>query len=181
MDEVEEQHKQDCLNWIKSGAELCRISKPDNPPKHLVSYFVLVDGDYTLLVDHTNAQLWLPSGGHVDVGEHPREAAVREAKEELGVKAEFVFEPPMFITITNTVGLTAGHTDVSLWYVLKGSREGDYVYDQSESQTIRWFSTNEIPLNRSEPNISRFLQKLALTKGRQATALQRRLRPALKL
>ncbi len=166
LDELENNHKQDCLNWIESGVELCRISKPDNPPIHLVSYFVLVDGDAILLVDHINAQLWLPTGGHVDVGEHPKLAAIREAKEELGINAELVFEHPIFITVTDTVGLTAGHTDVSLWYVLKGSREKEYVYDQSEFKQIKWFKLDEIPLQKSEPNITRFLQKLALMKDR---------------
>ena len=46
--------------------------KPATPPKHLVSYVVPTDpetGDI-LLVDHRNAQLWIPPGGHVDPGEH---------------------------------------------------------------------------------------------------------------
>ena len=44
--------------------------KPDVPPKHLVSYFALVDErrGKLLLVDHKLAGLWLPSGGHVEPG-----------------------------------------------------------------------------------------------------------------
>jgi len=164
LDDIERNHKQDCLDWIDSGAELCRISKPDNPPKHLVSYFVLVDEDEILLVDHINAQLWLPTGGHVDVGEHPKQAAIREAKEELGINAELLYENPIFITVTKTVGLTSGHTDVSLWYVIKGSKNHNYTYDNSEFHSIKWFKLNEIPIDKSEPNLSRFFQKLALAK-----------------
>ena len=73
LDQMERQHQEDTLAWINSGAELCRLEKPARPPKHLVSYFVLIDADNYLLVHHRNAQLWLPSGGHVDPGEHPRE------------------------------------------------------------------------------------------------------------
>ncbi len=72
-----------------------------------------------LLVDHINAQLWLPTGGHVDVEEDPKDAAKRECYEELGIKAEFWLESPLFLTSAVTVGLTAGHTDVTLWYLLK--------------------------------------------------------------
>ena len=164
LDDLEKEHKQNCLDWIESGEELFRISKPDNPPKHLVSYFVLVDEDEILLADHINAQLWLPTGGHVDVGEHPRDTAIREAKEELGINAQFLFDNPVFITVTQTVGLTSGHTDVSLWYVIKGSRNQKYDYDQSEFKTIKWYKPNEIPLDKSEPYISRFLRKLALVR-----------------
>jgi 8-oxo-dGTP pyrophosphatase MutT (NUDIX family) len=38
-----------------------------------------------LLVDHKNARLWLPTGGHVEEGEDPRATVVRELKEELGL------------------------------------------------------------------------------------------------
>ncbi|MEV4702232.1 NUDIX domain-containing protein [Actinoplanes sp. NPDC049316] len=38
-----------------------------------------------LLVDHRNARLWLPPGGHVEPGEAPAVTAGRELAEELGV------------------------------------------------------------------------------------------------
>ena len=45
----------------------------------------------------------------------------REAIEELGIEANFFLRDPLFLTITQTVGPTAGHTDVSLWYLLTAS------------------------------------------------------------
>jgi ADP-ribose pyrophosphatase YjhB (NUDIX family) len=38
-----------------------------------------------LLVDHQNAGLWLPPGGHVEIAEHPRATVARELREELGL------------------------------------------------------------------------------------------------
>lgn len=38
LDDLESDHMHDVLNWLDSGAPIFRISKPDNPPKHLVSY-----------------------------------------------------------------------------------------------------------------------------------------------
>jgi len=66
LDEIEEVTKEETIVWIDSGVELCRLKKPDVPNKHLVSYFVLIDGDYILLVDHINAQLgmWSPKSIH---------------------------------------------------------------------------------------------------------------------
>lgn len=38
-----------------------------------MSYFLVASDTQVLLVDHKNAQLWLPTGGHVEPGEHPRD------------------------------------------------------------------------------------------------------------
>ena len=84
LDALEAEHLADALAWVDSGVDLFRVAKPATPPKHLVSYFAVVDADQILLVDHKNARLWLPAGGHVELGEHPRATVVRELEEELG-------------------------------------------------------------------------------------------------
>ncbi|MBS1912441.1 MAG: NUDIX hydrolase [Bacteroidetes bacterium] len=161
LDDTEREHIADALAWIDSGAELCRIEKPAVPPKHLVSYVAVLDGDHILLADHRNAGLWLPMGGHVERGEHPRAAAAREVQEELGLAADMPIDPPLMITCTTTVGLTAGHTDVSLWYVLRGSRQVSLQFDAAEFNSVHWFPLSEVPLDRSDPHMHRFLAKLA--------------------
>lgn len=92
QDATEQAHIADVLAWIKSGAPLYRIEKPDKPPKHLVSYFVVVDPEHQslLLADHIKAQLWLPSGGHVEPQEDPKLTVQREVQEELGIEAIFL-------------------------------------------------------------------------------------------
>lgn len=160
LDGLEQHTKLDVLDWIDSGVELCRREKPATPPKHLISYFAVVDGDHILLVDHINAELWLPPGGHVDPGEHPRDTALREAQEELFLDGEFLKEGPVFVTITETVGKTAGHTDVSLWYVLRGDRRSGVKFDDSEFHDAKWFHKDDVPLDRADRQMSRFLQKL---------------------
>ncbi len=161
VDALERMHRDDALAWIDSGAELCRIQKPATPPKHLVSYFVLVDHDHVLLVDHKNAGLWLPSGGHVEPGEHPRATVVRELREELGLDLTDVPAAPLMLTTSVTVGITAGHTDVSLWYVINGDRRLALEFDPEEFHSVRWFQCSEAPISRSDPHLKRFLDKLA--------------------
>lgn len=163
LDQAEAEDLRRTLDWLDSGVEICRREKPAIPPQHLVSYFALVDNDHLLLVDHINAQLWLPNGGHVDPGEHPRTTVIREAKEELGIEAELLFEQPLFLTMTYTVGSTAGHIDVSLWYVLRGYRQQDLTFDLSEFTAARWFHRDAIPFERTDPNLRRFLAKLDRT------------------
>lgn len=162
FDEVENEHIIDTLAWIQRGEPIFRIAKPDIPHKHLVSYFVLVD-EITrkiLLVDHKKAQLWLPSGGHVEIDEDPKETVKRECFEELGIQAQFRTEHPIFLTTTLTVGLTAGHIDVSLWYVLKGNSAIEYNFDKEEFNDIKWFSLDRMPYERSDPHMRRFIKKL---------------------
>ena len=161
LDELEALHLSDALAWVESGAPIFRVAKPATPPKHLVSYFAVVDGENILLVDHKNAKLWLPTGGHVEVGEDPRVTVVRELKEELGlaISPESVGSPVM-VTVTETVGLTYGHTDVSLWYVVRGDRLATVSFDRSEFNEVRWFPFNEIPVHRCDPHLPRFLSKV---------------------
>jgi 8-oxo-dGTP diphosphatase len=141
FDALESEHIADALAWVASGAGLFRVVKPAVPPKHLVSYFVLVDG------------------------EHPQTAVQREMREELGLKTAQAIDPPLMITCTRTVGLTAGHTDVSLWYVLQGDRQRPLSFDAEEFNAARWFPFAEVPLARSDPHMKRFLRKLALSRA----------------
>lgn len=170
FDRLEQAHCEEALAWIDSGAELCRLQKPATPPKHLVSYFVLVDHDHVLLVDHKNAQLWLPSGGHVEPGEHPRATVARELREELGIELAAAPAAPLMLTSAETVGVTAGHTDVSLWYVIDADRGAPISFDEQEFHSVRWFHFSEAPVSRSDPHLARFLEKLQRGKSHASTS-----------
>lgn len=165
LDQLEKTHIEHSLAWIDAGSPLFRVEKPDIPPQHLVSYFVVFDEKYkkVLLVDHKKAGLWLPPGGHVEPNEHPKKTVERECREELGISATFLREEPLFLTQALTVGSTAGHVDISFWYLILGSCQETYSYDQGEFHQIRWFDFNEIPFKQSDPHMKRFIQKLQLS------------------
>lgn len=164
LDDLEKAHIHFVLNWIESGTEIFRTEKPATPETHLVAYFVVADVGLNkfLLVDHIKADLWLPPGGHVEIDEDPKETVKREAREELGIDAEFILGEPLFLTVTKTVGNIAKHTDVSLWYLLKGDPHQLINYDTSEFNQIRWFGINEIPFGKSDPHMKRFIDKSLL-------------------
>lgn len=161
LDVLEREHRDSTLEWIRSGAPIFRTKKPDVPPKHLVSYFALVDDrrGKVLLVDHKLAGLWLPSGGHVEPDEDPRATVVRELAEELILAADFIQPEPLFITVTRVDG-GGGHTDVSLWYLLRGDSSRAIEFDRGEFHGVRWFGFDEIPFERSDPHMRRFITKL---------------------
>lgn len=176
-DALERDHLETTRRWITGGAPLHRVRKPDVPPTHLVSYFVVLDHQrgLLLLVAHRKAGLWLPPGGHVEPGEHPWAAVVRECREELGVEA--VASPltgphPFFLTVTRTRG-EGPHTDVSLWYLLDLDVDSVTDYDEGEFAAIRRLTAEEVleePAESLDPHLHRFTRKLrhhALTGGRR--------------
>ena len=168
LDETERAHREDALRWLASTDDVFRRIPPRTPPKHVVSYFLLrdpADGS-VLLVDHRKAGLWLPTGGHVDPGEDPVETVKREAGEELGIDAVFAEEPPApsFITVTETTGpVEQRHTDVSLWFLLVGSRTQALIPDMREFASVRWWTPGEVSAadaTRFDPHLGRFLAKV---------------------
>jgi 8-oxo-dGTP diphosphatase len=157
-------HLQFAKEWVNSGAGIFRLIKPATPDSHLVAYFLLLDLVHkkVLLVDHKKAGLWLPAGGHVELDEHPEETVKREVFEELSIHADFLLHNPFFLTVTKTVGQTAGHTDVSLWYLLKGYANQAYRFDEEEFSQIRWFSPSDVPYEYSDPHMQRCIEKLKI-------------------
>jgi 8-oxo-dGTP pyrophosphatase MutT (NUDIX family) len=163
-DELAGRHHAGTLAWLTATDDVFRRVKPDTPPRHLVSYVVPIDPDdgAVLLVVHRNAGLWLPPGGHVDPDEHPGLTARRELTEELGVDGSAVDPAPAFLTVTQTVGLDAGHTDVGLWYTARVPRGTRLTPDDREFAGVRWWTRAELAQAdpaHFDPQWGRFLAK----------------------
>jgi 8-oxo-dGTP diphosphatase len=165
FDEREAADQADILAWVASGQQIFRTASPDTPPKHLVVYFIPVDAASRclLLGDHRKSGLWLPPGGHVEEGEDPRQAVIREAREELGISAQFNDEKPFFLTVTPTTGANS-HLDVSLWFVLQAARHATRLTpDPREFNGVRWFDLDQQqnwPTDTYDPEMHRFAAKL---------------------
>ncbi|WP_067540703.1 NUDIX domain-containing protein [Nocardia crassostreae] len=163
-DDLERHHLEQTRAWLESTDDIFRRAKPATPSPHLVSYVVLVDPDARgiYLGQHRIAGLHLPMGGHVEPGEHPLTTAHREAAEELGIEPVFdvVADHPLFLSWTTTVGATAGHIDVSLWYVVRGERSREYPLDPVEFESGQWWDLDPYGFPATDPHLSRFVRKL---------------------
>jgi 8-oxo-dGTP diphosphatase len=166
-DVTEDEHRRQALAWLDSTGDIFRRTKPRTPSPHLVSYFVVLDHDRgdVLLVDHRQAGLWLPTGGHVEPGEHPAATVRREAREELGIEAVFspvTGEYPMFVSVTETVATASRHTDVSLWFALSCGVEQPLAPDPGEFREARWWAREQIEQASPavfDPRMKRMLAK----------------------
>jgi 8-oxo-dGTP pyrophosphatase MutT (NUDIX family) len=170
VDTIEADHQRAVLDWIDSGDELYRLVPPDQPPMHLVSYFVPFDpvAGAVLLTAHRKSGLVLPPGGHCEPGESPWQTVQRECVEELGIPAvelPRLGDRPLFITVTETQGLAVRrHTDVSLWYVIALDRADERLRpDPGEFDGVHWLSLDALPAEpvaRFDPHMHRFARKL---------------------
>lgn len=111
-----------------------------------VSVFVVWRGQ-VLLHEHRRLGVWLPPGGHVERGELPDEAAVREVHEEAGVHVTLVGEPPIDapgprqLTRPRGVQLETiheGHEHVDLIYWARPTEPYDGAL-VSESTPFGWY------------------------------------------
>jgi 8-oxo-dGTP diphosphatase len=170
-DDLGREHRRDALSWLARTDDIFRRVKPRTPSPHLVSYFLLVDrpAGSVLLCDHRLSGLWLPTGGHVEPGEHPFGTVRREAAEELGVTAQpdaASRDRPFFLTMTETVGPPeTRHVDVSFWFALAGRVGQPLRPDQREFARVRWWTAAELghaDRGRFEPHLPRALDALGL-------------------
>jgi ADP-ribose pyrophosphatase YjhB (NUDIX family) len=60
--------------------------------KHFTASAVVLHRESVLLVYHPRLNAWVPPGGHIEPGELPDEAAVREVLEETNVAVEVISE-----------------------------------------------------------------------------------------
>ena len=162
LDEIEKKQIEETDSWVASGAPIFRIKKPDVPDKHLISYSILVDGEYILLGEHKKSGLYLPPGGHIDVDEHPKVAAERELFEELYISPKLISDTPFFLTVSKTTVTPlhpSCHTDVTFWYLFQGNKEIPIAFDEREFSSVKWFKFGELPLERTDNHLKRFQEK----------------------
>lgn len=106
-----------------------------------------------LLLKHRKLGFWVQPGGHIEPGETPDEAAIRETKEETGLEVEIVerflpetsYEdaqdlPRPFNVNLHPISESHYHCDFQyLCRPLDWEEESEYSDDE-----IRWFSAEEL-------------------------------------
>jgi len=123
-----------------------------------------------LLLNHKKLEKWLPPGGHIEEGETPEEAAVREAKEETGYKISVVdpFENineleetenlPKPINI-NLHEIKNEHYHCDFAYMAKVVDKDEATHSE-EHLGVKWFSKDDI--NSEDFEIPRNVVETAL-------------------
>ena len=106
-------------------------------PAHVTSSAVVVGPRGTLLHLHKRLRRWLQPGGHVDPGEAPWEAALRETREETGLD---VRPPGVPVLLHVDVHPAGSHVHHDLRYLLEVGHDEDPRPAAGESPDVRWFA-----------------------------------------
>lgn len=111
---------------------------------------IVHDGRVALLL-HAKLGRWLPPGGHIEHPELPEAAAVREAKEELGIDIELVAErePKGFAhALARPAGVQLedigpGHQHIDLLYFARPVGSVNLVHND-EARDCGWFTCDQM-------------------------------------
>ena len=117
---------------------------------HVTTSAILVTTDRrrVLLHLHKRLNMWLQPGGHIDEGETPWDAAVREASEETGLPATLVMpegsaegdRPPLVHVDVHSGGRKHVHLD--LRYLVEAPHQPP-TPPEGESQQVAWFQWHQ--------------------------------------
>lgn len=121
-----------------------KLTREERQDNHFCVYFAAFDPQNreVFIGHHIKSGLWLFNGGHIDFGETPREAALREISEELGVTDYQLPSLPSLLTITDiNNGKVKCKTHWDIWYFLpfdKNSFSPDVDKLRTEFYENRW-------------------------------------------
>lgn len=131
------------INWVKG----CWVT----------TVFLVNDQLEVLLTWNKNLQKWIPVGGHIDPGETPEEAVIREVIEETGFDFEFVpenrVEQSGQIKVINPLRVQIEKVPhhgfhINHIFVGKCTRYSERA-STDEEETLRWFNRHYL-LNHEE-------------------------------
>jgi ADP-ribose pyrophosphatase YjhB (NUDIX family) len=152
------------------------LAGPDGVVReYTVATFVVHNGR-VLLLFHPKIGLWLPPGGHIEHGELPDEAAVREVLEETGVRCRLVGEHgvdveyprqlirPLGIQVEN---IRPGVQHIDLVYVAVPADACKYaVSDESAAQDrAGWYAPSELEALGANDEIRQWVAKVTRIVG----------------
>jgi 8-oxo-dGTP pyrophosphatase MutT (NUDIX family) len=110
-------------------------------PVHVTGSAVVVGPRGTVLHVHRRLRRWMQPGGHVDEGEGPSEAALRESQEETGLALSHPDGGPRLIHV-DVHPAANGHTHLDLRYLLLAS-DSEPSPQPGESPEVCWFTWEE--------------------------------------
>lgn len=164
--EQERKDKEIILNCIETQTN---ILTRNNEVSHITSsgFIVNKNRDKVLMIHHNIYNSWGWTGGHADGDEDLLEVAIKEAKEETGVK----HIKPVTTDICSIEILTvnshikrnkyvAPHLHLSVAYILEASEEDALHIKEDENSGVKWISMNDIKKYVNEEHMIGVYEKL---------------------
>jgi 8-oxo-dGTP pyrophosphatase MutT (NUDIX family) len=160
---VDQRERDSIAAFLSAFDQLAAPLDQESDAIHVTGSGIVVGPRGVVLLEHKRLGIWLQPGGHIDPGETPWEAALRECREETGLEVRFAGPlddggAPELIHVDVHAG-GRGHTHLDLRYLIDGG-DADPAPPEGESQQIDWFAW-EAAIDRADPGLRGLL--LALT------------------
>jgi len=125
-------------------------------PVHVTGSAIVVGPRGVILLKHKRLGMWLQPGGHIDAGEAPWQAAVREAVEETGL--EVTLESTELVHVDVHDG-GRGHTHLDLRYLVRAG-DADPAPPPGESPDVHWFDWPAAVARATDARLKSLLARL---------------------
>lgn len=137
---VDERHATSITRFLDALDTLPAPLDQDADPTHVTASAIVVGHRGTVLHKHKRLRLWMQPGGHIEAGEAPADAVLREVLEETGLAATHPGGSPRMIHVD--VHPAGAHVHLDLRYLVE-ARDDDPSPGPGESPDVRWFGWDE--------------------------------------
>ena len=158
---VDDRERHSIERFLAVVPTLARPFDEDADPVHITASALIVGPRGIVLHRHKRLGIWVQPGGHIDAGELPWDAAVREAVEETGLPARLLDDggDAHELAHVDVHPGPRGHTHLDLRYLLEAG-DADPAPPPGESQDVVWLDW-QAALAVAEPGMAGILRSLA--------------------
>ncbi len=175
---VDDRERRSLGAFIEAYDRLDAPFSQESDSVHVTGSALVVGPRGVVLLKHKRLGFWLQPGGHIDPGETPWDAALREAQEETGLEVRFApvltessdgpdsqnssgavddqGVPPLLHVDVHAGG--RGHTHLDVRYLLDGG-VADPNPPEGESQEIGWYDW-DAAVEQADPGLEGILRHL---------------------
>lgn len=140
----------------------------ENPLAHITSSGYIVNKDKTkvLMIYHNIYNSWSWTGGHADGDDDLLYVAIKEAKEETGVKNIKALDNEIFSLDVLPVPAhikrgkeIASHLHLSVAYLLEADETDELFIKEDENSGVKWIPIDEVGIYSTEADMIKLYEK----------------------
>jgi 8-oxo-dGTP pyrophosphatase MutT (NUDIX family) len=167
-DDTEERHHRTLMGHLVHAK--APLSRSKFAPGHVTASLFIVDPrtGRILLHHHRRLDRWLQMGGHLEAGEAPAAAALREGREESGLGDLELLAPEIFDVDVHLIPASDGdpdHFHYDVRYVARTGSPEAIALDAAESRELAWVDLDRAVELMNEEASTRAIGKIRALLG----------------